>query len=335
MKKFPTALKRGFTLVELMVAMAITSILVFIIVGLTYQGLDVWKSISEDISTSARARVAMQTISQDIEAIQWQRNNKFQWFYAGSEKASAISNKEITELGPKGLQFANASRLIFFTSAADRSAAVSSDENLRSNYRSALSHDLNSQGDINAVGYKLSFRDQILNLPGSKSPRIFPLYTLCRQLVSPRDAYDHLLGKSDLKKAYTRFAHQDDEHFLVENIIEMTLSFDIEYTPEGKGSSVPEHVEIPIISASSGVRHASNEIELFGDRLIVRGGSVGDITNGRIISANLSITVVTEDGMAYANLVRMGKRRPPRNLQDFFAKYTRSFAREIMIRQAQ
>lgn len=335
MKTHSSAFKRGFTLVELMVAMAITSILVFIIVGLTYQGLDVWKNISEDISTSARARVAMQTISRDLESIQWQGGNKFQWLYAGSDKPSAISNKDITEFGPKGLQFANASRLIFFTSAADRSPAVSSDENLRSNYRSALSHDLNSQGDINVVGYKLSFRDQILNLPGSKSPRIFPLYTLCRQLVSPRDAYDHLLGKGDLKKAYTRFAHKDDEHFLVENIIEMTMSFDIEYSSEKKEGASREHVKIPIISASSGVRHASNEIELFGDRLVVKGGSVGDITNGRIVAANLSITVVTEDGMAYANLVRMGKRRPPRNLQDFFAKYTRSFAREIMIRQAQ
>lgn len=335
MKTYSTTHKRGFTLVELMVAMAITSILVFIIVGLTYQGLDVWKSISEDISTSARARVAMQTISQDLEAIQWQRGNDFQWFYAGSEKSSTIANKDITDFGPKGLQFANASRLIFFTSAADRSAAVSSSEDLRSNYRSALSHDLNSQGDINAVGYKLSFRDQILNLPGSKSPRIFPLYTLCRQLISPRDAYDYLMGQNDLKKAYARFALKDDEHFLVENIIEMTLSFDIEYTADKKEGDLPKHVKIPIISATSGVRHASNEIELFGDHLNVKGGSVGDISNGRIISANLSITVVTEDGMAYANLVRMGKRRPPRSLQDFFAKYTRSFAREIMIRQAQ
>lgn len=336
MNKRFSACKRGFTLVELVVAMAITSILVLIIVGLTNQGLDVWKSISEDISTSSRSRIALQTICQDFESMQWQRGNRFQWFYSGSEKASKLagSPNDGDENGPNGLRIPNASRLIFFTSARDRDPSVASSEELRGNYRTARAHNLDSQGDVNAVGYKLIYRDQILDLSGGRDARSFPLYSLYRQLVSPRDAFDYLIGQDDLEKAYSRFAHHDDKFFLVDNIIEMTLTLEVEYKDGGsKENDRPKVIQIPVISVGSG-RHSSNGLELFGDRLVARGGSVGNLEKGRIVAANVSITVVTEDGMNFANLVRLGKRRPPRNLQDFFAKYTRTFAREVMIPQA-
>ncbi len=333
MKTSFSSLRRGFTLIELIVAMAITSILVVIIVGLTNAGLDIWKSISEDISTSTRARVALQNVCQDLDSMQWQRGNKFQWLFADSEKTPR-KQADAETLGPKGLRFANASRLIFFTSSIDRSPAVSSDENLRSNYRAALAHNLDTQGDVNAVGYKLFYRDQILNLQGGKDGRAFPLYSLYRQRISPRDTFDYLLGREDLEKAYTRFARDDEKNFLVENIIEMTVTFEVEY----KGSNPQEKtrskfVSIPVIAAGSG-RNTSNELSLYGDRLVVRGASVGDVANGRLVAANISITVVTEDGINYANLIRLGKRRAPRKLEDFFSKYTRTFARRVLLPQA-
>lgn len=333
MKTSFSSLRRGFTLIELVVAMAITSILVVIIVGLTNSGLDIWKSISDDISTSTRARIALQNVCQDLDSMQWQRGNKYQWLFAGSEKMPK-NMADADTLGPKGLRFANASRLIFFTSSIDRAPAVSSDENLRSNYRSALAHNLDTQGDINAVGYRLLFRDQILNLQGGKDGRAFPLYSLYRQRISPRNTFDYLLGKTDLEKAYNRFARNDEKNFLVENIIEMTVTFEVEYKGQSKQEQDrTELVSIPVISAGSG-RHTADELSLYGDRLVVRGASVGDIAKGKLVAANISITVVTEDGINYANLIRLGKSRAPRKLEDFFAKYTRTFARRVMLPQA-
>ena len=39
---FHTARRRGFTLIELMVALAVTALLVFGIMQMTIQGLDLW-----------------------------------------------------------------------------------------------------------------------------------------------------------------------------------------------------------------------------------------------------------------------------------------------------
>ena len=40
---------------------------------------------------------------------------------------------------------------------------------VRKNYRAARAHNRETQGDVNAIGYRLMYRDQILNLPASDS----------------------------------------------------------------------------------------------------------------------------------------------------------------------
>ena len=68
---------------ELITAMAITAILVVVIMQLTNQGVTLWKSIRQDTSTSAAARLALQTMARDLESIQIRSNAKeFQWLYA-------------------------------------------------------------------------------------------------------------------------------------------------------------------------------------------------------------------------------------------------------------
>lgn len=43
--------RRDFTLIELMTAMAITGMLVVVIMQLTNQSIDLWRAVSEDVST--------------------------------------------------------------------------------------------------------------------------------------------------------------------------------------------------------------------------------------------------------------------------------------------
>ena len=47
----------------------------------------------------------------------------------------------------------------------------------------------------------------------------------------------------------------------------------------------------------------------------------------------LSITVLTEEGAAMVEQIRQGRRRAPKKIADFFAKYTRSYSRLVAVPQ--
>lgn len=312
--------RRGFTLLELLVAMVITSMLVIIIMQLTTKGLDIWKTVSDEVATSARSRVALRTVANDLESMQMVLgNNTNQWFFAKgeSEASSAL----------KGMKIPYTTQCVFFTSAFDRNAAVGSSASLRRGYRTARAHNTDTQGDINAVGYRLLFRDQILNLPGStrQGQSAFPLYSLYRHLISPRDAYEKMLGKDNLEAAYVPFERDDKKNFLCENIIEFNMILTIAYASGGSSTSTGrtyfETVTVPVISTQS----TRSNVEIFGDRVEINGKK---LENGYIASANVSVTVVTEEGMNVINQVRLG-RRPAPKIDDFFKQYTRTYARRV------
>lgn len=316
---------RGFTLIELMTAMAITGMLVVVIMQLTNQSVDLWRAVSEDVSTSSRARVALQTISRDFESFQMRgHDNKYQWLFA---KADESMNNV-----PKGLKIPRSAQCVFFACAPDRNPSVSSDTALRKNYREARAHNRETQGDVNAVGYRLMFRDQILNMPGADSvePGVYPLFSLYRQVVQPRSTFEQLLGKENLEASYSRFEQDDEKNFLCENIMEMNVTFNIRYAAGDadaeEGRVEYETVSVPIISS----HRRTSKVEVYGDR-IVAGGTTYE--NARIDSAMVSMTVLTEEGVALVEQIRLGRRRAPKKMADFFAKYTRSFSRLVSLPQ--
>lgn len=317
MKYGKSMLRRGFTLVELMTAMAITAILVTIIMELTNQGVDLWKSIREDVSTTTRARTALQTMSRDFESFQMRAgDNKYEWMFAKADKAlSGV---------PKGVEIPRSAHCVFFACAPDRNPSVSSSVSLRSNYRESRAHNRETQGDVNAIGYRLMYRDQILNLPGNNKSDTgaYPLFSLYRQVVSPRNSYETLLGTDNLSGAYDAYKQNDEKNFLCENILEMSMVVTVRYPSGGNDKSASYQVtSVPVIT-SSGKGH---QVDVYGDRIEVDGNGY---PNARITSANISITVVTEEGMSIIEQVRRGRRRMP---SDFFARYTRSFARMVSV----
>ena len=128
----------GFTLIELITAMAITAILVVVIMQLTNQGIGLWKAVREDTSTAASARMALQSISEDLESIQLRGSGKnTQWLYA--EVDSAIRGV------PKGLSIPKSARLIFFACPPDRNPAVEATSSMRNNARRSERHLLSPQ----------------------------------------------------------------------------------------------------------------------------------------------------------------------------------------------
>lgn len=317
------AVRRGFTLIELITAMAITSMLVLVIMQLTNQGIDLWNNVREEVSTTTRSRAALHTMSHDLESFQMRAgDNDYQWLFA---KADAPVK------GPKGLEVPRSAQCVFFACAPDRNPSVSSSTSLRGNYREARAHNRDTQGDVSAIGYRLMYRDQILNLPGSEGNEsgAYPLFSLYRQVVSPRRTYEQLLGSKALEGAYASFEADDEKNFLCENILEMNITFTIAYAGEAasadKGRVGYSTVSVPIIASGS----KNRKVNVYGDRIEVDGNKY---ENARITSATVSITVLTEEGVALVNQIRLGRRRAPKPAE-FFARYTRSFSRLVSVPQ--
>lgn len=317
-------LRGGFTLIELIVAMAITAILVYIIGQLTQQGVALWNSVRQDVNTSSYSRSALQVISHDLEAFQMRSNNKYQWFHAKADKAP--------DNAPKSLKIPRSVQCVFFACAPDRNPSVSSSTSLRGNYREARSHNQDTQGDVNAISYRLMYRDQILNLPASNrkdDTASFPIFALYRQVIAPRETFENLLGKENLEQAYAGYEVNEKDNFLCENIVEMNLIFTIQYTDNSadakKGRAEYKTITVPVVASYS----RGSVVSVYGDRVVIDGSTYN---NARIVSANVSITVLTEEGMALINQVRLGRRKAPK-AADFFARYTRSFSRLVALPQ--
>ncbi len=318
--------RRGFTLVELMTAMAITAVLVLVIGQLTQQSIDLWKTVREDVNSASASRVALQTMAHDLESFQLRAGaNKFQWLAAWAD--------EDVQGVPNGIKVPRSARCVFFACAPDRNPSVSSSRALRGNYRAARAHNMDTQGDVNAVSYRLMYRDQILNLPGSSKDDggLFPLFSLYRTVIPPRESFERLLGKEDLSMAYGSFEKEEEKNFLCENVLEMTLIFNVQYVSEAgnaeSGRSGYDSIAVPIISSAKSQK--GKKVQVYGDRILVGGE---ELRNARLVSADISITTLTEEGVALVEQVRKGRRRAPKPAE-FFNKYTRSHSRSVALPQ--
>lgn len=72
--------KRGFTLIEILVATVIMIILVGLVIQITAEVLKVWNRSAGKLSANAEARIALDIITRDLETAVL-RNNGQQWIY--------------------------------------------------------------------------------------------------------------------------------------------------------------------------------------------------------------------------------------------------------------
>ncbi len=329
-KIFPAAIQRAFTLIELLVAMTITTILVLVIMTMTNQGIEIYKDARDEVETSTRASVALQALVNDFQAMQLGRGeDDYQWFFAQSDDSASNEMSDVTRRGKsrrKKSAFPHSTQIVFFASTFDRNPSVSSNNDLRMNYRTAKAHNVDTQGDVNAVGYRLLYRDQILNLGAgdraAKGRNTFPLFSLYRQTISPRDAYEDLMGTTNLEAAYRSFEKEEQDNFLCENILDMNLVFNIEYNAGDadieSGRATIETDAVSIINSKG----KNEEVVITSRNVLVNGKK---LQNAKIVSVNISVTVVTEEGMHVLEQVRRGRRALP-SLAVFMNKYTRTYS---------
>ncbi len=262
--------KRGFTLMELMVAMAITTIIVTVLVSITSIAIDTWNRSRAELRASRQAKAMVDSLTRDFEALVTRRGNEFEWLYAATP-------------GTMPGQSTNAAELIFFAGSTDR-------------YDGAIGTNEDGGGDVSCVAYMLDYRDPI----GGGGNKSYPTFVLNRLLVNPDETFQELLGRDDLSNAFgsRKSELEKKENFVCENIYQFTVTFHVEIT-ETSGTTTSLKT-VPITIGQGGGKTAS-KFRVKGTGIEVTGGT-GSITAdqlkaGRLKAMEVSLTVLSDAGI--------------------------------------
>jgi prepilin-type N-terminal cleavage/methylation domain-containing protein len=284
---FLTSARRGFTLMELMVAMAITTIIISILVGITSLSMDSWTRSRAEIRAARQAKAMIELMGEDFQSMISRKGNQFEWLYANLEP----------DLPGDKTKSSNASDLIFFTAATDRYATTN-----------------DNGGDISCVSYKLAYQDPVMANGGGGDYETFAVYRL---LVEPDETFQSLLGQADLKDAFGSRNVAEKENFVCENVYQFTISFGVEVQPAANGTVIPPKVVVPVtitqgptgggggsggspINPVESVRLVLNKLEIMnvgGAEYSGFGFTAEEIAAGRIVSVDISVTVLSDNAV--------------------------------------
>ncbi|MEO5715045.1 MAG: prepilin-type N-terminal cleavage/methylation domain-containing protein [Luteolibacter sp.] len=269
--------KRGFTLMELMVAMAITTIIVTVLVSITSIALDTWNRSRAELRAARQGKTMVDSMARDFEALVTRRGNTNEWL-------SAIT---ATTLPGKKLISTNACDLIFFTAATDR-------------YDGQIGTATDKGGDVSCAAYGLKYTDPIEGTSGK-----FDTFVLNRLLVNPDDTFNDLLGKPDLTAAFTTYSTKlsKPENFVCENIYQFSLTFHVQVAKvSGSGTTATTTlIDVPITVGDSA---STKEFRIQGSGLVADSSVklpasvvIADLKAGRLTAVEISLTVVSDFGI--------------------------------------
>lgn len=254
---------RGFTLIELMVAMAITAIMVTILISITSISLDTWNRTRAELRAARQAQAMTEIMARDFEAMVVRPGNDFEWLFARSGAA----------VGPTGNTSPNSADLVLFTAATDR-------------YDGKIGQPEDLGGDISTVGYSLSYKDPI----DSTGPA-FPTFVLYRKLVNPNETFTNLLGLSrepgnavKFKTAFDNVAGDIDDmaNFVCENIYQFSVTIHLETSDPQKTITIVEGV--------------NSSFRLFGDQVELNGAAMSPDT--KVTAVEISLTVISDSAVS-------------------------------------
>lgn len=300
---------RGFTLVELLVAMAITALIVTVLVSITSLSLDTWNRSRSEIRAARQGKALLESMARDFESLVVRRGNSFEWLYAESKPSSD---------GPGGNASPNAVDLIFFSAATDRYngeiGVVGVDEG----------------GDVSTIGYQLVYKDPIAGATNDA----FKTFVLYRKLVNPKETFGSTttpgtLGETDLESAFSSVSSSpvdDEENFICENIYQFSVTFHVLVTQSTGSTTTTRSVAVPIGPTSS----AADEFRITGagiDTTFASSAATNDeIRSGQVTAVEISATVLTDFG-----LQQMRQRPSIPDLDEFIAKNSYHYSKLIPV----
>lgn len=284
MKTHSSKSSRGFTLVELLVAMAITTVIILVLVGVTSVAIDTWKRSRSEVRAASQGKAMIDSMARDLEAMIVRTGNTYQWLYAETPSTMPAIPAGSGTGGQSNKASTNALNLEFFTSVTDR-------------YDGELRTDSDKGGDISGVGYKLVYEDPLT----SSSTSSYGTFALHRILVNPNSTYTDLLGKpaedDGFHKAFQTIesSSKSAETLVCENVYQFTVTFLVEIS-RASGNTTNKLI-VPVTMGDNFI----SSLQVNGDKIVTK-GSVNGATNdeinaGKIVGAQISLTVLTDFGL--------------------------------------
>lgn len=300
---------------ELLVAMAVTLILVMLTLSITGTAMDSWRAARTEIRAAGQAKAMLNAIGRDLESmVSRLGNNRNQWLLATTNPGS---------LGPSSAPSPNASRLVFFTSAADRyNGNAGSRERLGGGGGGDRNADLG--GDVSVVSYALDFVEPIFGSPS----QLFSTFVLYRNLLEPNETYPNdQLWSDNLAQAFDNAAGANDLTDLVcENVYEFTATFVVNFRgPDGQIRTT----RLPVMSGAGG-ETVLRSFAITGAGLEPNQRTGSPFAGGRIASVELSITVLSDEGIAVMKRVPF---RSQAEQAQFLEKHSYRYSRSVIIPQ--
>lgn len=270
----------GFTLIELMVAMGITTIIVGVLVTITGVATDTWTRSRSEIRAARQAKSMIETMAKDFESMVSRRGNQFEWLHS-----EIVGGGNFPKVSRAQSGTGDAAKVTFLTAATDRYLGQVGDPKF------------DNGGDISCVSYRLKYQDPIEGGTGGRNST----FVLYRSLVDPDKTFNDLLGKESLDQAFSgayESAVDDQENFICENVHQFTLTYLVQVTKDAAGGgSTQETVRVTLGSDTP-----SGEFSVTGNGLVTNltsgAASVDEIKAGRLTGVEISISVISDAGLA-------------------------------------
>jgi len=285
---------------ELMVAMAITAIIVTVLVSITSTAVDTWNRSRAELRAARQAKVMVDTMAKDFESMVVRRGNSFEWLRATSPSKVPTSPK---------LTSTNSSDLIFFCAPTDR-------------YNGAYVNSASSSsylGDVSCVGYRSLYLD-----PLNSTVTPFQTFVLKRYLSSPStypasdtslssgnphksdDTFSKLLGTTDLGTAFSGYLSSLETNpatsadYVCENVFQFVVTFNVEVMHNTGGTSYSiVTVGVPV---GQSIGQITTSFRVMGNTITTpfnppSSCTPAELAAGRVASVDISLTIISDAGM--------------------------------------
>jgi len=306
---------------ELMVAMAITAMIVTALVYITSNAVDTWNRSRAELRAARQAKVMVDTMAKDFESMVVRRGNSFEWLKA-TNTASVQAPK---------LTSTNSSDLIFFCAPTDR-------------YNGAYINNATGSfpGDVSCVGYRLYYRDPLNNIGAT-----FQTFVLKRYLSSPStditllgndphktdNTFSNLLGTTDLATAFKPYfaimdANTSYTDYVCENVFQFVVTFNVEVMHNNSLTIV----SVPVGQSSTQV---TNSFRVLGNKITkgINDDTPSGVTTdewhaGRVASVDISLTIISDAGM---DQLRSPRVLTTEKQADFLAKNSYNYTKRVQV----